>query len=525
MEQNVKEISPFKYEELVSDAFNKLFEKEIKNKNLSAKHVGGSEHSDILIENSETGKWFYVEVKKTIETASYFKFSMIYDIEQGIVECRDETKKENLKLGEILLNAWKKDGTGRTSDVGKQFREFSTKLNRFFNSLPENEGFKDIVGIRDDVKIKYLPDDFVKMAKIFNFYVFELNKNYLKMRSMYLYGKITNDFKRYGINKEQIEKIKKNIRSVESVINQGKKEWENAEQDTIAKFKFMYKKFVSTDIDMRNDSENTYKLFHVRISDNFKNEIAEKIKKYYQSKQVAYFVIGKNILLLDKDIDPFELKCSTFSELVQRSELDVEISVRDFRFHLEVRLFNVNPENIKTFHIPTDDSEPWNKYLVAAIKKSQLAGVKSDVNKEIQESTMTKEYIKYLATLCEGRNLLREHEHYYDPETGMSYDDEGNSWRGAPNPKYDVSGYWPYSGRSSWWRGGNSRYSRSSKPSSTPKVIEKDKLYFGRPANTEGALVYFLLQACGLYLGRYKLPSGVEKRTSDEYISNIISLS
>ena len=148
-----------------------------------------------------------------------------------------------------------------------------------------------------------------------------------------------------------------------------------------------------------------------------------------------------------------------------------------------------------------------NAHLSKSVKIPKEFG-----DKTMNESTnISRDYIKYLATLCEGKNLLKEHEHYYDPETGMSYDDEGNSWRGKPNPKYDVSGYWPYSGRNSWWKGGNSRYSSSRTTKREPKVIDKDKLYFGRPARTDASLIYFLLQASGLELGTYKLPPGVDK--------------
>ena len=135
---------------------------------------------------------------------------------------------------------------------------------------------------------------------------------------------------------------------------------------------------------------------------------------------------------------------------------------------------------------------------------------------------MTEEYIKYLATLCEGKNLLREHEHYYDPDTGMSYDDEGNRWRGAPNPKYDVSGYWPHTGRNAWWKGGG--YGSFRRKPRTPKEIDKNKLYFGREAKTEATLVYFLYQANGLFAGTLKLPAGVEKPEGKSYQNDICAL-
>lgn len=132
-----------------------------------------------------------------------------------------------------------------------------------------------------------------------------------------------------------------------------------------------------------------------------------------------------------------------------------------------------------------------------------------------------KDYIKYLATLCEGENLLKEHEHYYDTETGYSYDDEGNRWRGAPNPKYDVSGYWPHTGRNAWWKGGGYRYGGrrsygSTKKTFQPKEIEKDKLYFGREAKTDSSLIYFMFQCAGLISGSNKVPSGVEERSEEQ---------
>lgn len=128
--------------------------------------------------------------------------------------------------------------------------------------------------------------------------------------------------------------------------------------------------------------------------------------------------------------------------------------------------------------------------------------------KKINENT------KITLTLEQIKKLVNEYEHYYDPETGMTYDDEGNSWYGPPNPKYDVSDT-PWRPRASGYSSGRSRYHgggyrRSSYSSSTPTEIESDKFFANNAApKSESQAIWHLYQMVSIAEKKKKPPQPV----------------
>ena len=121
---------------------------------------------------------------------------------------------------------------------------------------------------------------------------------------------------------------------------------------------------------------------------------------------------------------------------------------------------------------------------------------------------------KVTLTMEQLKKLVNEYEHYYDPETGMTYDDEGNSWYGPPNPKYDVSDT-PWRPRAGGYSSGRSRYHgggyrRSSYSSSTPTEIESDKFFANNSApKSESQAVWHLYQIVSIADKKKKPPQPV----------------
>ena len=102
-----------------------------------------------------------------------------------------------------------------------------------------------------------------------------------------------------------------------------------------------------------------------------------------------------------------------------------------------------------------------------------------------------------------SKELVKEYERYYDPETNTSRDDEGNVWKGKTPPNYDSNQY----------RRSGKSYSNNS---STVKEIPADKIYIGREVKNKSTLLYFIYQTIGLMGSFLKLPSEYSNYTDEQ---------
>ena len=295
---------------------------------------------------------FFVEVKKTYDTAEYFKFNMRYRltgdraVPYDLEMANDAYGEFSKTLTKNIMDLWSKSEETRES-----FEEFNRNIEECIGNLMKIRGIQDKFKFRP---IRSLPDDFEELSKVFNFYILEWTKRLIHLKSSYLY-EIAAGNDNFDENADriisQVELIRKKFLTL---CNQTKIELgEIVDMDFVQKFKLMYARLVSSDRMKLDDDRNTQNLFSLTIDGNRPDskKFLDMIEEYYGVlKNCRYIEIDEdlfkfsNISKTSVPADPFDLKPPDFGRISDVISMKITISVvkpgdgHGFALRLGVRL-------------------------------------------------------------------------------------------------------------------------------------------------------------------------------------------
>lgn len=292
--------------------------------------------------------YFFVEVKLNYKNSAYFKFNMDYEITDGssfrLYRATSKNPEFSEKLNERMMT----------------LLQDSPELNDRCRTLNKNikkcvDGLDQIEEIRDRFKlgsggVKRLPEDFEKIARVFNFYILEWMAKLAYLKSTYLY-----EASGSNPSEKKLETILEKATLVKDRLGRLSNKQDVLKFTFIDKFKAMYSIFASGDrtkdvVDLRHTP-----LIFSYVADpdsQTVRDFLELICEYYYSEMdVRYIQIGSELFYLDgpdkSSNNPFGLDIPEFSDMAKKVGLKISVGVkapsqnsRDFKLALKVFLLD-----------------------------------------------------------------------------------------------------------------------------------------------------------------------------------------
>ena len=296
----------------------------------------------------EEDDYFFVEVKLDYKNSAYFKFNMDYEITDGssfrLYRATSRNPEFSEKLNERMM----------------RLLQDSPELNNRCKTLNKNikrcvDGLDRIEEIRNRFKlgsggVKRLPEDFEKIARVFNFYVLEWMAKLAYLKSTYLY-----EASGSNPSKKKLETILEKATLIKDRLGKLSNKQDVLKFTFIDKFKAMYSIFASGDREKNViDPKHAPMIFSYVADPNSQTvkDFLELICEYYYSEMdVRYIQIGSELFYLDgpdkSSNNPFGLDIPEFSDMAKRVGLKISVGVQapnqnssNFRLMLKVFLLD-----------------------------------------------------------------------------------------------------------------------------------------------------------------------------------------
>lgn len=255
----------------------------------------------------ENDQYFFVETKLNYECGEYMKFHLkiMKDGDKFVFKHLKSIKSQKNKyegvsepLSQKLTDLW-----SNNPEYVKERENFSNRMNKLIDEISILEKLSP--KLKNEVKsISTFPEGFKTISKVFNFYVYEWSKQFMTLKTNYIYNRILNEVVNNQVednkkNKEKLNSLLERAENIRKRIAQlGGKNFINDvlnEKPTpyFKKFKKIFNRiFFGRDLDLDSTS-----IFRCEFVD---SDFIKLIYNYYRDiLDVRYILIGDDLYTLE----------------------------------------------------------------------------------------------------------------------------------------------------------------------------------------------------------------------------------